>query len=145
VTRSEFDYVCFLLESSLIEALYDTSLSSNLIKILSKIGLSFQNNKIVVTNINVFQKYSTIDRVSLSIPKTTGHLESTHGHGNHRLPRRNKFYTAFYRLIQHTNVKINSVDQDVFHNIQRQNRLSKLRISLVGDDIMEQECNSFNT
>jgi hypothetical protein len=122
----------------LSEALDDPTLESSLIKTLSKIGLSFQNNKIVITDLNVFHKYSTIDRVSLSIPRTTGHLESTHGHGNHRLPRRNKFFTGFYRLIQHSNIKINSIDNDVHHNIQRQNRLAKLRIAIVGEAALEQ-------
>jgi hypothetical protein len=145
VTQSEFNYICELLEPSLSQAFEDSSLATQLIKTLSKIGLSFQNNKIIITDSNVFEKHSTICRVPLRIPKTTGHVESTHGHGNHRLPRRNRFFTGFFRLIQHSNIKINSVDEDVLHNIQRQNRLSKLRISVVGETTMEQECIRYNT
>jgi hypothetical protein len=53
---------------------------NNLNKKLRKIGLNFTNGHITVLDQILWNKFTTIPRVTHHIPTTTSFLESTHGH-----------------------------------------------------------------
>lgn len=62
--------------------------------------LVFEKNLILLENDELWKKVSMIERVSLKMQSTTSALEGLHGHLNSRIPRRNIFWNAFYRLAQ---------------------------------------------
>ena len=70
-------------------------------KILFKAGLDFcsERKEIIIADINKWDTISQIERIKYSMPSTTNALESSHGHLNGQLPRRNNFWSAMLRLV----------------------------------------------
>jgi hypothetical protein len=114
-------------------------------KKLNKVGLTFQNEVIAVSDKAKWKQYSLIKRVKHRVPATSGLIESLHGHCNGKVPRKNTFLTAFHRLIYMCNNKVQRVDSEVLTNSQRQNRIAEMRIFKEGEEQLMSECNYFMT
>ena len=70
-------------------------------KTLATCGMHFnsETKMIEIFNEDQWKAVSLIKRADYKMPTTTNALESSHGHLNARIPRRNDFYTSLTRLI----------------------------------------------
>jgi hypothetical protein len=114
-------------------------------KKLKIIGLRFRDDKIIIDNVNLWNKFSIIERIKYRVPATSGMLESLHGHSNEKLPRKNTFLTALYRIIKSCLCKIQRIDDEVKANIRRQERLSRERIIKEGENQILSESEYYGT
>ena len=62
-------------------------------------GSGKRKRVIIIADINKWDTISQIERIKYSMPSTTNALESSHGHLNGQLPRRNNFWSAMLRLV----------------------------------------------
>ena len=94
-------------------------------KILAKAGLVFnvEKNTIDIANHEIWESISQIERINFAMPSTTNALESTHGHLNADIPRRNEFWSAMMRLVQFVLSKENNFSNAFKINFMREKRL----------------------
>lgn len=85
-------------------------------KILSKIGLFFMDGQVTIENVKKWEKVSLLCRIKTHMPSTTNTLESMHGHINKQCPRRNSFFSAYFRLISELCSKYDKIKERVQHN-----------------------------
>ena len=123
---SQFDFDNLL---RLISEHFTNVINNNkkeLIKInasLDKIGMNFFYDETKVTKSFIFindeekwGKYSLLRRVGMGMPSTTNTLESVHGHINHKMPRRNSFYSALFRIFTELNFKYQNINKSIINN-----------------------------
>ena len=79
------------------------------------------------------------------MPSTTNALESTHGHLNAKLPRRNEFCPSLYRLVTSITSKDLNFSQRCRANYNRIKRLTFRRVNEVNHGTLEEECTFFKT
>ncbi|KAK8892033.1 hypothetical protein M9Y10_029255 [Tritrichomonas musculus] len=91
-------------------------------QILKKVGLSFIQNKIEITDPKRWQQVSLIQRKEYRMPSTTNSLESTHGHLNHEISRRKNFWKSMFKISNHLIQKVNTFQQNVQHNYNYQKK-----------------------
>ena len=63
---------------------------------LNKVGLTYKDDEISIENIDVWNRVSMYSRISTRMPSTTNCLESTHGHLNEDIQRRNPFCHHYF-------------------------------------------------
>lgn len=88
-------------------------------KTLNKIGISFINDEITITDIDTWDSVSMINRSKYKMPSTTNSIESIHGHLNEATPRNNLFFTSIYRLIMTINNQIKQFNYKFKHNFNK--------------------------
>ena len=95
-----------------------------MMKTLDKAGLSYSDEKgIIIANKEKWESISQIERIKLSMPSTTNALESTHGHLNAEIPRRNNFWSAMMRLVKYVLTKENNFANAFKTNYMREKRV----------------------
>ena len=69
---------------------------NDLQKLLGKAGLTYdvESKQIKIVSEHLWSSISQIRRISTLMPSTTNALESSHGHLNKNIPRRNYFWTC---------------------------------------------------
>ncbi|KAK8896368.1 hypothetical protein M9Y10_014266 [Tritrichomonas musculus] len=66
--------------------------------------MSFDKNyKLYISNEIEWTKVSLLKRIPFKMPTTTNSLESTHGHLNKKMPRRNNFWMSLFRINNNNN------------------------------------------
>jgi len=99
---------------------------------LQKIGLSYENNILYISNPLRWSQVSMVERVKLKMPPTTNSLESLHGHLNEATPRRNNFWGALSRIIRMINQKITAFPDALQHTFYNSIKISKKRSNIIG-------------
>ena len=62
------------------------------------------------------------ERVNQKMPSTTNALEDLHGQLNSKLPRRNIFWNAFFRLVQNFIMKNKCINEQIRHNYKNEKK-----------------------
>ena len=89
-----------------------------MMKTFDKAGLSYSDEKgIIIANKEKWE------RIKLSMSSTTNALESTHGHLNAEIPRRNNFWSAMMRLVKYVLTKENNFANAFKTNYMREKRV----------------------
>ena len=93
-------------------------------KSLRTCGMHFniETSRIEIVDINQWKAISMMERIAFKMPSTTNALESTHGHLNKLLPRRNNFYTSLSRLINYVIEKNHNFQKAYITNFNRAKR-----------------------
>ena len=99
-SMTDFEVICNIL-SERYKNISDEKTFAKLLKTLDKIGLTFYDDAIHISNTERWNSVSQIQRVHFKMPSTTNALESIHGHINSMIPRRNEFWNSLYRLIKY--------------------------------------------
>lgn len=63
-------------------------------RLLKKVGLKMENDHIITIDEERWTEVSMSKRAEFRMPSCTNQLESTHGHLNSAIPRRNKFWPS---------------------------------------------------
>ena len=119
----------------------------NINRSLSKVGLSFVfeekspiDSFILVNDEEKWEQYSLLKHINLKMPSTTNTLESVHGHLNRKVPRRNSFYMALFRIFTELNHKYLNINESIKNNFNYIKRITnnnlKKRIEMKDIDIM---------
>ena len=95
---------------------------------LKKIGLTFNQDHIIIQNEERWHEVSMIHRVEYKMTTTTNSLESTHGHLNHRTPRRNGFYSSILRICIELNTKFSNLNEVISHNYNRLKNITQNKL-----------------
>ena len=93
-------------------------------KTLATCGMHFNcaSKKIEIFNEDQWKAVSLIKRADYKMPTTTNALESSHGHLNARIPRRNDFYSSLSRLITFIIDKTHNFNKAYSTNFHRAKR-----------------------
>ena len=96
-----------------------------MMKTLEKAGLTYsaEERQIKIANKDKWDMISQIERIKYAMPSTTNALESTHGHLNAEIPRRNNFWSAMMRLVKYVLTKENNFTKAFKANYQREKRI----------------------
>lgn len=110
-------------------------------------GLFFDVNKkeIIINDDVLWEHVSQIHRSKYKMPSTTNSLESSHGHLNSKIPRRNDFYSALSRLIDFTVAKTHNFRNAYLTNYNRACRKITQRYTGIFKVIVEKEIKQYNT
>lgn len=116
-------------------------------KCLLTCGMHFntETKKIEVCDEERWTSVSLIERVNFKMPTTTNSLESSHGHLNSTIPRRNDFYTSLTRLIEFTIHKSHNFSKSYATNFNRAKRQISNQSSVFYHKILDKECIQYNT
>ena len=87
--------------------------------LLEKVGLQMNGNKIIKKNEDRWKEVSMIARPDYKMPSCTNQLESTHGHLNSLIPRRNELFTSLKRLMDEIVKKNDNFEKNFNHNYSR--------------------------
>lgn len=71
--------------------------------LLAKVGVSFENEIIMIKDDLIWTEVSMQERIKFALPSTTNSLEAFHRQLNSQTPRRNNFFC--YSLKYHSNEK----------------------------------------
>ena len=88
-------------------------------ELLDKIGLMMNDKKIIKKNEDRWKEVSMIARPDYKMPSCTNQLESTHGHLNSLIPRRNELFSSLKRLMDEIVKKNDNFDKNFNHNYSR--------------------------
>lgn len=93
-------------------------------KSLLTCGMHFniETKNIEICNKEQWRAISLIERANYKMPTTTNALESSHGHLNSLIPRRNNFYTSLTRLINFIVCKTQNFKKAYITNFNRAKR-----------------------
>ncbi|NLZ73129.1 MAG: hypothetical protein GX905_04840 [Bacteroidales bacterium] len=97
----------------------DSSKKDYLLKLLNKVGLTFDGSILSIKDQSRWQEVSMFERKLFKMPSTTNALESTHGHLNAQTPRRNNFYASIYRIVNAMMQKAQSIEGSIRKNYNR--------------------------
>lgn len=78
----------------------DTKKLNELQAVLRKVGLCFEKGKVKIGDKKRWEEVSMLQRPKFKMPSCTNQLESTHGHMNSQIPRRNSLWPSLHRIIQ---------------------------------------------
>lgn len=124
----------------------DPKMISKLEKNLNKVGLTFVNmNKIKVLDDEKWDEISMVRRAKYRMPSCTNQLESTHGHMNSQIPRRNSFWPSMQRLCQNIMQKIQNFENHFKHNYYRYKNKIKYICTHTPEDIMRKSIIHYQT
>ena len=114
---------------------------------LMKCGLIFdvELKEIKVHDDTLWDHIGLLNRIKYKMPTTTNSLESSHGHLNAKIPKRNDFYTAMSRLIKFVIKKTHNFEQAYQTNLNRSIRLIKRRCSQPYQQLIEKESKQYET
>ena len=119
---------------------------NNLQKMLGKAGLAYlpETKKIIVADTEKWDAISQIERIKYSMPSTTNALESSHGHLNSQIPRRNNFWSAMLRLTKYVLRKEYGFNESLIRNYQREKRIIK-KTAKDNSSIIDKQIQYYNT
>ena len=119
---------------------------ANLTKTLSKAGLAFcpEKKEIIIADFTKWETISQIERIKYAMPSTTNALESSHGHLNARIPRRNNYWSAMLRLVMYVMNKENNFSEALQRNYQREKRVV-MKTFKENSSLIEQQIHYYNT
>ena len=123
----------------------DERLLKCLHKTLFKVGLQFENDVISINDEKKWSKISLLKRVEYKMPSTTNSLESTHGHLNEKIPRRNMFWPSLHRLIKSIATQDFHYKNTIIHCYEQTCRKVKNRVNIIPKEQMENEKAFFKT
>ena len=114
---------------------------------MASCGLKFDINtkSISIANNELWKQISQIERIKFRMPSTTNALESTHGHLNAQIPRRNDFYSALTRLAKYTVRKANNFSDSFKNNYNRAKRVINQRNVPILSPMIEKEKKQYET
>ena len=115
--------------TSMFKRIKDEKEQKDLKKLLGKIGMTLDEDGLRISNQDQWKRISIKERVALRMPSTTNALESTHGHLNSKLHRRNEFWSSLYRLVSSLTSKDLNFQDRVKANYSRIKRLSYRRLT----------------
>lgn len=78
----------------------DSKKLNELQAVLRKVGLCFEKGKVKIGDNKRWEEVSMLKRPMFKMPSCTNQLESTHGHMNSQIPRRNSLWPSLHRIIQ---------------------------------------------
>ena len=126
--------------------LTDAKMIAKLERNLNKVGLTFQNQqKIKVKDDEKWDERSMVRRAKYQMPSCTNQLESTHGHMNSQVPRRNSIWPSMNRICQNIMTKIQKFEDHYKHNYYRYKNKIKNTCSHTPEDIMRSMINHYQT
>ena len=142
---NEYDFnELIMLYSEKWKTITDDKELKQLNRILRKIGLCF-NEKIEIENEQRWQQVSMMHRAKYRMPSCTNQLESTHGHMNSNIPRRNCMWPSVERII-HSIMKKNQMFESHFkHNYLRYKTKTKNICANTPENIMEKMIHYYKT
>ena len=112
---------------------------------LFKAGLNFNEKEIIVIDASKWEKVSLLKRVDAKMPSTTNSLESTHGHLNAKLPRRNEFWSSLFRLAKTVIKKDFKFNEMMHNNYAKLKRNIKYRVRKYAGQYISEEIAKFKT
>lgn len=83
---------------------------------------------------------SLFARIPLAMPSTTNSLESSHGHINAMVPRRNNFFNAIYKLIKGSNYKLFNFPKLLTKNFNYIQTKAKKKLLSKSSNDLQREC-----
>ena len=83
---------------------------------------NIETKKIEIVDMERWKTISMLERIKFKMPSTTNALESSHGHLNAIVPRRNDFYTSLTRLINFVVEKTHNFRKACITNFNRAKR-----------------------
>ena len=110
-------------------------------------GLFFdeEKKKIIINDDVIWEHVSQMHRAKFKMPSTTNALESSHGHLNAKIPRRNDFYSALSRLIQFIMKKEHNYQKAYAANLHRARRKITARYTGIYKRLVEKECEYYHS
>ena len=88
-------------------------------QLLNKVGLQFDKVEITYFDEDMWKQVSMIHRPDYQMPSCTNQLESSHGHLNSLVPRRNELFSSLKRLIDEIVKKNKNFEKNFYHNYTR--------------------------
>ena len=128
--RSKFDFDNLAKTyAKMLKEINDAKDLKQLLTKLNKVGLTYKDDEISIENIDVWNRVSMYSRISTRMPSTTNCLESTHGHLNEDIQRRNPFWPSLFRLVKSINQREHSFKSHLIHSYYRiqRNVLKRVR------------------
>lgn len=104
-----------------------------------------ETKKIIINDDVVWEHVSQMHRVQFKMPSTTNALESSHGHLNEKIPRRNDFYSALSRLIQFVVTKEHNYQSAYNTNLHRAFRKITSRYTGIYKRLVEREIEQYHS
>ena len=116
-------------------------------KALMTCGLLFDKDtkKIFINDKDLWEHVSLNCRAQFKMPTTTNALESSHGHLNAQIPRRNDFYTAMDRLVKFIIHKTHGFEDAYKANLNRARRNIQRKCSPFYAQVIEKESKQYET
>lgn len=111
---------------------------------LHKLGLCF-NERIEIEDSNRWKQISMQHRAQYRMPSCTNQLESTHGHMNAHIPRRNSMWPSVERIIHSILQKNQKFESHFKHNYLRYKNKTKNILTNTPDIIMEKIIKQYET
>ena len=105
---------------------------------LKKIGWTYTDTPHIVDE-ERWDSVSMETRLKYRMPSTTNSLESTHGHMNSDIPRRNELYTSILRIVEHMWDKVQNIEECVKRNYNYANRMTKRRLDNKSETISDEQ------
>ena len=106
---------------------------------LHKAGLGYEDGTLIIADDAIWKRVSMIERIKTHMPSTTNALESTHGHLNESIPRRNDFWPSLYRIVSSIIQREFSFRDHLKHSYSRTKRLIKQRVKSLDVNIMKEQ------
>lgn len=106
---------------------------------LFKAGMCYEEGEIKIIDEKRWNQVSMIKRIDARMPSTTNSLESTHGHLNSSIPRRNDFWPSLLRLTHAMTTKTFEFNDAMKRNYKRIRRNIKRRCRTLNPETMEEE------
>jgi hypothetical protein len=141
-SEMEFQTLKDVYQSEFSEIIGDARKELN--QTLAKAGLGFNGFEIVIIDHIKWDAVSMMQRVRTRMPSTTNALESTHGHLNEAISRRNPFWTSMLTIIDMMFFKVHHFEETLKHNWNRAVRSSMKRFRSVPAAQMAEEADAFN-
>lgn len=125
----------------------DTPKMSEINRGLASCGLVFDkiSKKIKINDTKTWDEVSQIERIKYKMPSTTNALESSHGHLNEKITRRNDFYTSLVRLTKFTVSKAHNFEHAFQTNFARTKRAISRRNTEFYWPIIDKEIVQYHT
>ena len=118
---------------------------TNINKSFKKIGFKFYNRRLELSDPEKWSQITMLNRVHYHMPTTTNSLESTHGHMNHRTPRRNTFYSSIYRIYNELTAKYSNLADRILHNYNYLKNKSLKKAHLIKSEDLISMCAHYKT
>lgn len=107
--------------------------------------MTFDDKCLKINDKLQWERISMKERIKYRMPATTNAIESTHGHLNAKLPRRNEFWLSLYRLVESTTSKDLNFNARFRANYNRIKRITFRRLNETNRNLLESESMFFST
>ena len=135
-----------------LKAVYEASWSElsdesceELNDVLNKAGLKFDNEKIIKIDKEKWHRVSMKYRCACKMPSCTNSLESSHGHINSGIPRRNELWSSLKKLIEEIHKRCHNFQSNFRHNLARHKRKINSIFRNTPDGVMQSMIHHYQT